>query len=69
VNNHQAEHQSTVLETSGTIVDQNFSLLIDPSAIKRFISNAMLKIIKVKPDEQDKFRYVEMASGAKQKVG
>jgi hypothetical protein len=30
VNNRQAEHQSTVLETSGTIVDQTFSILIDP---------------------------------------
>jgi hypothetical protein len=69
VNNHQAEHQSTVLETSGTIVDQNFSILIDPGATERFISSATLKRIKVKVVEQDEFRYVEMASGAKQKVG
>jgi hypothetical protein len=48
VNNHQAEHQSTVLETSGTIVDQTFSILIDPGATERFISSATLKIIKVK---------------------
>jgi hypothetical protein len=26
VNNHQAEHQSTVLETSGTITDQTLSI-------------------------------------------
>jgi hypothetical protein len=30
VNNRQAEHQSTVLETSGMISDQQFSILIDP---------------------------------------
>jgi hypothetical protein len=69
VNNRQAEHQSTVLETSGTIVDQTFSILIDLGATERFISSAVLKIIKVKEVEQDEFRYVEMASGAKQKVG
>jgi hypothetical protein len=58
-----------VLETSGTITDQTFSILIDPGATKRFISGAVLKIIKVKAVEQDEFSYVEMASGAKQKVG
>jgi hypothetical protein len=55
VNNHQAKHQSTVLETLGMISDQQFSIA--------------LKIIKVKEVEQDEFRYVELASGAKQKVG
>jgi hypothetical protein len=69
VNNRQAEHQSTVLETSGTIADQTFSILIDLGATERFISSAALKIIKVKAVEQDEFRYIEMASGAKQKVG
>jgi choline kinase len=69
VNNRQAEHQSTVLEMSGTIADQTFSILIDPGATERFISGATLKIIKVKAVEQDEFSYVEMASGAKQKVG
>jgi hypothetical protein len=69
VNNRQAEHQSTVLETSGTIADQTFSILIDPGATKRFISGAVLKRIKVKVVEQDEFSYVEMASGAKKKVG
>jgi hypothetical protein len=58
-----------VLKTLGTIADQNFSILIDPGATKIFISSATLKIIKVKVVEQDKFRYVEMTSGAKQKVG
>jgi hypothetical protein len=55
VNNCQAEHQSTVLETSGTIADQTLSILIDPGATERFISGAVLKIIKVKAVEQDEF--------------
>jgi hypothetical protein len=69
VNNHQAELHSTVIDTSGMIVDQNFSILIEPGATKRFISSAVLKRIKVKEIEQDEFKYVEMASGAKKKVG
>jgi hypothetical protein len=43
--------------------------LIDPGATESFISSVVLKIIKVKEVEQDEFRYVELASGAKQKVG
>jgi hypothetical protein len=69
VNNHQAEHQSIVLEMTGTITDQTLSILIDPSATKNFISGAVLKRIKVKAVEQDEFIFMEMASGAKQKVG
>ena len=48
VNNRQAEHQSTMLETSGIITDQTLRILIDPSAIESFIFGAMLKRIKVK---------------------
>jgi hypothetical protein len=69
VNNRQAEHQSTVLETTGTVADQTLSILIDPGATESFISGAALKRIKVKAVEQDEFSFVEMASGAKQKVG
>jgi hypothetical protein len=69
VNNHQAEHQSTVLEMTGTIADQTPSILIDPSATESFISSAAVKRIKVKAVEHDEFSFVEMALGAKQKVG
>jgi hypothetical protein len=69
VNNRQAEHQSTVLEKTGTVADQTLSILIDSSATVSFISGAALKRIKVKDFEQDEFIFIEMASGAKQKVG
>jgi hypothetical protein len=69
VNNCQAEHQSTVLKTSGTIADQTLSILIYPGATESFILGAVLKRIKVKAVKQDDFIFVEMASGAKQKVG
>jgi hypothetical protein len=69
VNNRQAEHQSTMLETTGTVVDQTLSILRDPGATESFISGAALKRIKVKAVEQDDFSFVEMPFGAKQKVG
>jgi hypothetical protein len=69
VNNYEEEHQSTMLETSGIVIDQTLSILIDPGATNSFISGAVLKRIKVKAVEQDEFSFVEMASGAKQKVG
>ena len=43
--------------------------MIDPGATESFISGAALKRIKVKAVEQDEFGFIEMASGAKQKVG
>jgi hypothetical protein len=49
----------------GMIIDQNYSVLIDLSCTKSFISSAMLKIIKVKEVGRDEFNYVEMESGAK----
>jgi hypothetical protein len=69
VNNRQAEHRSTVLETSGTVADQTLSILLEPCATESFIFGAMLKRIKVNLVEHDEFSFVEMASGAKQKVG
>jgi predicted aspartyl protease len=69
VNNCQVEHYSTVLETSGMISDQHFSILIDPGATESFISSHALKIIKVNEIEQDEFILVELASRAKKKVG
>jgi hypothetical protein len=58
-----------VLDTSSIIVDYTLIILIDPGATESFISGAALKRIKVKAVEQDELSFVEMASGAKQKVG
>jgi hypothetical protein len=69
VNNCQAEHQSIMLKTTGIVADQILSILIGPGATESFISGAALKRIKVKAVEKDEFSFVEMASGAKQKVG
>jgi hypothetical protein len=69
VNNHQAEHQSTVLDMSGTVADLTLSILIDPGVTESFIYVATLKRIKGKEFKQDEYRFVEMDSRAKHKVG
>jgi hypothetical protein len=69
VNNRQAEHQSTVLKTTGIVADQTLSVLIDPGSTESFIFGAALKRIKVRAVKQYDFIFVEMASGAKHKVG
>jgi hypothetical protein len=43
--------------------------LIDPDATESFISDVELKRIKVEAVKKDEFSFIEMASGAKQKVG
>jgi len=58
-----------VLKASGAIAKRTFSILIDPGATKSFISGVALKRIKVKAVKHNKFSFVEMASGAKQKFG
>jgi hypothetical protein len=65
MNNCQEEHRSNVVETLGTIDDQNLSILIDPGATQSFISGSTLKRIKLKAVKQDNFSFVEMASGGK----
>jgi hypothetical protein len=69
MNNCQAEHQSNLIKTSGTVANQTLSILIDPGSIESFISGATLKRIKVNVVEKEEFSFVVMASGAKQKVG
>jgi hypothetical protein len=43
--------------------------LIDPDATKTFISGSVIKRVKVKVIKHVEFIFVEMASGAKHKVG
>ena len=62
MNKYEEKHQCM-------IADKMFSILIDPWAAQSFISSVAPKIIKVKAVEQDEFRYVELASRAKKKVG
>jgi hypothetical protein len=69
VNNRQAEHQSTVVESSGTLNHINVKILFDSGATDSFISPSALEKSGLAAYEHDDFKQVEMASGEKQVVG
>jgi hypothetical protein len=68
-NNHQAEQQSTVVESSGTLNHVNVKILFDYGATDSFISPFALEKSGLASYEHDDFKQVEMASGEKQTVG
>jgi hypothetical protein len=69
VNNHQAEHQSMVVESSGTLNHINVKILFDSGATDSFISPSALEKSGLAAYEHDDFKQVEMASGEKQAIG
>jgi hypothetical protein len=69
VNNCQAEHQSTVVESSGMLNHINVKILFDSGATDSFISPSALERSGLEAYEHDDFKQVEMASGEKQDVG
>ena len=69
VNNHQAEHQSTVVESSGTLNHINVKILFDSGATDSFISPSALEKSGLAAYEHDDFKQVEMASRKKKAVG
>jgi hypothetical protein len=69
VNNRQAEHQSTVVESSGMLNHVNVKILFDSGVTDSFISPSALEKSGLAAYEHDDFKQVEMASGEKQVVG
>jgi hypothetical protein len=69
VNNRQDEHQSTVVDSSGTLNHINVKILFDSSATDSFISPSALEKSGLASYEHNDFKQVEMASGEKQAVG
>jgi hypothetical protein len=69
VNNRQAKHQSTLVESSGTLNHINVKILFDSGATDSFISPSALEKSGLAAYEHDDFKQVEMASGEKQAVG
>jgi hypothetical protein len=69
INNRQAEHQSTVVESSGTLNNINVKILFDSDATNSFISPSALEKSGLAAYEHDDFKQIEMASGEKQVVG
>jgi hypothetical protein len=69
VNNCQAEHQSTVVESSCTLNHINVKILFDFGATDSFISPSTLEKSGLAAYEHDDFKQVDMASGEKQAIG
>jgi hypothetical protein len=69
VNNRQAKHQSTVVESSGTLNHINVKILFDSGVTDSFISPSALEKSGLAAYEHDDFKQVEMVSGEKQAVG
>jgi hypothetical protein len=69
VSNRQVEHQSMVVESSGTLNPINVKILFDSGATDSFISPSGLEKSGLEAYEHDEFKQVDMASGEKQAVG
>jgi hypothetical protein len=69
VNNHQVEHQSTVVESTCMLNHTKVKILFDSGAIDSFISPSALEKSGLVAYEHDDFKQVEMASGEKQAEG
>eukprot|EP00253_Pinus_taeda_P004781 PITA_04781 len=69
VDHDQATHQSTVVESSGTINGIKLKILFDTGATDSFISSYALNKCGLAARRQDDFHQVEMASGEFQIVG
>jgi hypothetical protein len=65
----RAEHQSTVVESSGTLNHINVKILFDSCVTNSFISPSALEKSGMAAYEHDDFEQIEMASGEKQAVG
>jgi hypothetical protein len=69
VNNRQAEHRSTVVESSSTLNHINVKVLFDSGATNSFISPSALENSGLAAYKHEDFKQVEIASGEKQAVG
>jgi hypothetical protein len=67
VNNHQEEHQSTVVESSGTLNYVNVKIIFDSGATYSLISPFSLENCGLATYEHNDFKQVEMVSGGKNK--
>jgi hypothetical protein len=69
VNNRQAKHQSTMVESSGTLNHINVKILFYSGATDSFISPSALEKSGLATYEHDDFKHVKMASVEKQDIG
>ena len=64
----QEDHQSTMVEFSGKIVEQSVSILIDPSSTHSYITPRVVEICAFKKVKHGKYWLVQIATRTKRKV-
>ena len=64
----QADHQSTVVEVEGRIVEQPVSVLIDPGSTHSYITPRIVEICAFKKLKHRKSWLVQLATGTKRKL-
>ena len=64
---HQIDHQSTVVEVAGNIVEQSISILINPSSTHSYIIPRVVEICSFKKVKHSKSWLVQLATGTKRK--
>ena len=62
------DHQSTVVEVVGKIVEQYVSILIDPGSTHSYITPRLVEICACKKLKDSKSWLVHLATGTKRKV-
>ena len=65
---HKADHQSTVVEIAGNIVEQYISILIDSGSTHSYITPRVVEICVFKKVKHRKSWLVQLATGTKRKV-
>ena len=64
----QEDHQLTVVEVAGKIVDQSVSILIDLGSTHSYITPRVMEIFAFKKLKHSKSWLVQLATGTKRKV-
>ena len=65
---HQVDHQSTVVEVTGNIVEQSISILVDPGSTHSYITPRVVEICAFKKVRHSKSWLVQLATGTKRNV-
>ena len=68
LNDRQADHQSTMVEVEGKIVEEFVSVLIDPRSSHIYITPRIVEIFSFKKLKHIKSWLVQIATGTKRKV-
>ena len=68
IEDHQEDHQSTMVEVEGNIAKQSVSILIDPGSTHSYITPKIVEICAFKRLKHIKSWLVQLPTGTKRKV-